>query len=206
MGSSGECRPEEEDRERCLVHGSDPSGVPPSTAGSSKETFLPGPGGPGAGQRSGVSPGLKGSPPGTSPHAGTVPAPLKNLENARIAKRGIFRKPRKTPGFHRGWIRGRIARPGQIQPSQDLGEFSIKIFRWTKGRTNEKDARKTPSTGLRRALYAPRFEPGSGNGAWDMSILPAERGGLRRRRIPRPGQDLRDRPGEAGHRNAGIFF
>ena len=53
----------------------------------------------------------------------------------------------------------------QIRRFQELGEFSQKTLCLTKGGVEKKDARKSASMGLWRALYALHFEPVLENGA-----------------------------------------
>jgi hypothetical protein len=71
------------------------------------------------------------------------PATPKTPQNARFAKSAILEKPRKTPGFHRAMDTVPNSKWGLFLPFQELGEFSSRVFRWTKGRTGKKDARQT---------------------------------------------------------------
>lgn len=50
----------------------------------------------------------------------------KTPHYARFVKRGIFRKPRKTPGFHRRPVCCYFSQLGSFRRFQDLGKFSFR--------------------------------------------------------------------------------
>jgi hypothetical protein len=66
------------------------------------------------------------TPPGRSGgHAKGGSQTLISAYNARFAKRGIFRKPRKTPGFHPGHMQCPFSQRGYFRHFHDLGRFSV---------------------------------------------------------------------------------
>ena len=78
-------------------------------------------------------------------------------QKARFAKRAIFRKPRKTPGFHPGHLRCPFRQIGPIRNFHDLGEFSVLGRGSDQGSGVGKKGPPKRNTGLLGALYGPRF-------------------------------------------------